>query len=1127
MENSRNNALLDDLIEIAKSIENTSGTGITAESFILAVIKVLDGTHSLKNNDSSQIALRNFVNSTNINLGETKTALENHIIQGTSKGGDEIYFKIITNFAGKKAAAQNGGVLTPEFLLKCILDEPSIRIKSLLVYGAKPFDVSEPQEPQPTTPVAPNVTRPVYTKTLSANPDKVKEVTERVKQLGATLSETVFGQEKAISVLTSGYFQGELSSLTNPKRTRPHSTFLFAGPPGVGKTFLAESFASLLGLPFKRFDMSEYCEDEAILEFSGSDKVYKHGKEGNFTSFVQKNPKCVVLFDEIEKAHITIIYQFLQMLDAGRARDNYHDIELSLKDVIMIFTTNAGKQLYEDVENGNFSDISRKVILDALQKDVNPVTSQPFFPGAICSRFASGNVVMFNHVSANNLLDIAKKEIGKHTKNFENTFGIKTEIDESVYTALLLAEGGNVDARVIRSRSESFFSQEVFELFRLAGEAGSAVGKIVIDVVLPENNEEIVSLFESSEKPNILIFAAPDTVREYALSGIKANVILVSEIEEAIKTLHKEEINFAILDFSYGLNADTKYLNIEDVYSKSKELFEYISAHCGDIPVHLLKTGARKYTEEEIVSILSSGVRGTIDLCSADFVKSINMICIGAHRQKSLLKLAKANKLVTYETAQWISEESGIAHICLVDLRLVTAINSSDSQNVMNGISKPNVRYSDVIGSEDAIKELKYFSQFLKDPQKSKKLGAKMPKGILLYGPPGTGKTMLAKAMAGENNITFIATDGNSFLKRYVGEGAEKVHEIFKTARKYAPSIIFVDEIDSIAKERMGNTGDYDASDVLTAFLTEMDGFKQDPSRPVFVLAATNFEVEPGSPKSLDQALLRRFDRRIYVDLPNRNERVAYMKLLISKNKTFAVSEEMISNLAVRSAGMSPAQLESVFEMALRNSIMSDKDTVTDEILENAFETFRSGESKQWDSAYLRRTAIHESGHALICALGGEIPSYLTIVARSNHGGYMQHGDKEGKALYTRDELCHLIRTALGGRAAEIIYYGDKDGISTGASGDLNQATSIAQSMICSYGMDSQFGMSTISASSLADGATLSEVRGVVNKLLEEELSNAIEIIKANRTKMDNLVAELIAKNRLNGNEIAEIINQD
>ena len=304
----------------------------------------------------------------------------------------------------------------------------------------------------------------------------------------------------------------------------------------------------------------------------------------------------------------------------------------------------------------------------------------------------------------------------------------------------------------------------------------------------------------------------------------------------------------------------------------------------------------------------------------------------------------------------------------------------------------------------------------------------------------------------------------------------------------------------------------------LTAFLTEMDGFGVDATKPVFVLAATNFDVTPGTPKSLDAALMRRFDRRIYIDLPERTDRVKFIRMKMEKNPALCLSDELVENIAMRSVGMSLAALDSVIELALRSAIREGSTTVTDTIFENAFETFNSGDVKKWDASQLQRVARHEAGHAFLCFHSGETPSYLTVVARANHGGYMQHADNEGKAIYTKDELLSRVRTSLGGRAAEIVYYGEVDGISTGASGDLASATSLARHIVCTYGMDKDFGLA------VSDGEMNDKVRSAVNAILEEQMVQAIKIISDNREKIDALVKALEEKNRLNGNEIEMIL---
>ena len=1146
--------LLAQLIEDARKIGNKTNPPVTAERFIVAAIDRISKDSA---GPGELGAVNELLNSSFTDLQKAREALLEYISE--DKGflvlGD-LYMKKKMQEAYSLAEKAASGEVDAPMLLKCITQDPSDAIKPFLS-GAIAVKTEQPaaalieENPQqPAVAITGSVTEsgePHKTgdkphsgepaaktnQTTKTPKSEMARLVSDVKRIRTELQQAVFGQDNAINVFATGYFQASMLSMIDKSRKRPRATFLFAGPPGVGKTFLAEKAAEALKLPFMRFDMSEYADKEANLEFCGSDRVYKNAKAGNVTGFVADHPKCVLLFDEIEKAHISVIHLFLQMLDAGRLRDNYTDREVSFMNAIIILTTNAGRQLYEESESGDFSSVSRKVIVKALQKDVNPETGVPYFPGAICSRFASGNVVMFNHIGAHNLRAIARKEIERHAGNLEKETGVQLQIDDRVYTALLFSEGSAADARTIRGRAETFFNDELYELLRLIASEKVKTGidqieKIRIGVDLRNAKAEIRELFVPAEKTKALVFASPETAALCAAEASAVDVLGAQSLQDAVDIMKTKDIDFVLLDMKCGADeASLDNLNIEDVASPARDLFKFLREQRADLPVYLIEDQASALSEEEKISFMRQGVRGVLPVAGgeASFGEKLDTIASSLHQQASMVKLARENKLISFETAQTISDSGENAEIKLFDFKVAVAVDSEDAKNVLSNVSKPNVRFEDVIGARDAKKELTYFVEYLRNPKKYMGSGVKAPKGVLLYGPPGTGKTMLAKAMACEAGVTFLAAEGNQFLKKYVGEGSEKVHELFKTARKYAPAILFIDEIDAIAKERKGgsNSG-ASGEETLTAFLTEMDGFVSDPTKPVFVLAATNFDVEPGRDKSLDPALMRRFDRRVYIDLPDKADRIRFMKMKIAKNRALNISEGQIDNLAMRSTGMSLAQLDSVFELALRSAIREGSTTVTDAIVEEAFETFNSGEVKKWDASQLERVARHEAGHAFLCWLSGETPSYLTIVARGNHGGYMQHGEQEGKAIYTKDELLARIRTSLGGRAAEIAYYGERDGISTGASGDLASATAVAQQIVCTYGMDEEFGLAVVSGAAAANGTMSMEVRASVNRILKEQMAQAIRLVSEDKDKIDSLVEELMRKNHLNGAEIEQAI---
>lgn len=958
----------------------------------------------------------------------------------------------------------------------------------------------------------------------------VNNLVSETKRIRKELRENILGQDNAINVFTTGYYKACMAPMLGKSTDKPKATFLFAGPPGVGKTLLAKEIAnSLGGIPFKAFDMSGYSDNEANLEFCGFAKSYRDSKPGNVTEFVRNNPKCVLLFDEIEKAHICIIHLFLQILDEGRVKDNFHNEDVSFKDAIIIMTTNAGKRIYES-RSGDLSGIPRKVIIKALEKDVNPNTGNPYFPSAICSRFASGNVVMFNHIDAYVLRQIAKKEIGKSADMLSKQTDIDIRISEDVYTAMLLSEGGAVDARTITARSQTFFNNELYELFSFVSSDKVKTGimdieKIRLEVDLSDEKDEIINLFVNKDRTSMLVYADEPTVNVLKNKNKDIDFIGVSSFDEAVNAIKECDVSCIFIDMKCGETGNCSGLNIADNDSTARDFFKFLGEENNDIPIYILETAKTVLSEEEKLSFMSDGVVGFIRITSngKGLKTTIGKIAQMLYQQKSLNRLARENKLVTFETSQTISKSGKEAVVRLFDLKLSVAVDSEDFENVLSSVSKPDVHFEDVIGAKDAKDELLGFVDYLKAPRKYLGTGVKAPKGVLLYGPPGTGKTMLAKAMACEADVTFLATEGNQFLKKLPGEGSEKVHELFRTARKYAPSILFIDEIETIAKERIGLGSNEEGT--LTAFLTEMDGFVNDPTRPVFVLAATNFDVEPGSAKSLDSALMRRFDRRIFIDLPDKSERKEYMSKKISGKKAFDVSDGLIENISLRSIGMSLAQIDSVIEFALRSAIRNGSTKVDDEIFEEAFETFNGGEIKKWSEEQLERVARHEAGHALVCSLAGKKPSYMTIVARGDHGGYMAHSDDEIKELYTRDELLQNIRTSLGGRAAEIVCYGKEQGVSSGAYGDLRNATIMARRMVCSLGMCDDFGLAVVGDEEISEGGELSEkVRKAVNDILDEQMKLAIKDISRNREKLDSLVSTLMVRNHLTRDEIQKAI---
>ena len=445
------------------------------------------------------------------------------------------------------------------------------------------------------------------------------------------------------------------------------------------------------------------------------------------------------------------------------------------------------------------------------------------------------------------------------------------------------------------------------------------------------------------------------------------------------------------------------------------------------------------------------------------------------------------------------------------------------------------VSFADVAGQDEAKEALMEVVDFLHQPDKYAEIGARLPKGVLLVGPPGTGKTLLAKAVAGEAKVPFFSISGSEFVEMFVGMGAAKVRDLFKQAGEKAPCIVFIDEIDAIGKKR--DTGGYGGNDereqTLNQLLAEMDGF--DSSKGVVLLAATN------RPESLDPALMRpgRFDRRVPVELPDLQGRVAILKV---HGKHVHIDGDVDWNAIARAtAGASGAELANIVNEAALRAVRQGRRTVTRADLEESVETVIAGAQRK--NAVIspqekKIVAFHEVGHALVAALQTHSApvTKITIVPRTSGAlGYTMQVDEGQHNLMSRAELTNKIATFTGGRAAEEIIFG-ADNITTGASNDIEQATKLARAMITRYGMTEQFDMVALETvqnqylggdTSLACSAeTAAQIDNQVVDTVKEAHQKALALLRDHEDQLRNLAAYLLEKETITGEEFMKLLEQ-
>ena len=439
---------------------------------------------------------------------------------------------------------------------------------------------------------------------------------------------------------------------------------------------------------------------------------------------------------------------------------------------------------------------------------------------------------------------------------------------------------------------------------------------------------------------------------------------------------------------------------------------------------------------------------------------------------------------------------------------------------------KTKIKFKDVAGLDEEKEELIEIVDFLKKPEKFSKMGAKIPKGVLLYGKPGTGKTLIAKAIAGEADVPFISMSGSEFIEMFAGLGASRVRKLFERARKLSPCIVFIDEIDAIGARRTSNSGaETENNQTLNQLLVEMDGFSSEET--IIVLAATN------RPEMLDKALLRpgRFDRQITIPVPDLKGRLEILKIHAEDKK---LSDDVnLESIAEDTAGFTGAELANILNEAAIIATINKHDEIENSDIEEAVKKVTVGLEKKtrvYSEKDKKLTAYHEAGHAVVSKY---LPTQtdvkeVSIIPRGVAGGYTMYKSDEDKYYISKTEMKEKLIALLGGRAAEKLVLDD---ISTGASNDIEVATRIAREMVTKYGMSDNLGPIDFQGKEQNDmfvfGENIGDKIGAeVKSLIDEAYNNAQKLLIEHRDKLDAIAQTLLAQEKINEQEFKEIFGE-
>lgn len=936
------------------------------------------------------------------------------------------------------------------------------------------------------------------------------------------LTARVIGQDYAVNELIRACFDAELYE-TDPGR--PQAVFLFAGPPGVGKTYLAKNAAELLERPFIVFDMSSYSVEKSDLQLIGVEAGFRNAMEGMLVSFVEDHPDAIILFDEIEKAHPDITRLFLSVLDGARLENKLLASNTDFSNTILIFTTNAGRSIYDN-NTKNLSATPTDVIIKELGKEKSS-DNQPKFPPELCSRFASQHIIMFNRIGISHMVKLITMYMDETCREAQKKLNITVEYDKRI-PLLLLMHFGNIDARVLTSQAKQFIRKEIYELSRqiLRVKDTKTIRSIRLSIDDSRISAKARKFFASAEKKEAVIAVVSEEKRFQMLKekfNDKYRLQVIGSPEK-LAGCDLNDITAVLVDPYFQMRkADDRILGLDDYDSLGLRIIKMLLQRTERPPVYLLE--GERISETDKNTLYMRGVEDTIQINKETAFENIIRIVEEHTLQKKCQALLRRRKVFDFESLQEAPDKDGTVQIRFYDIVVRDAVNPDDSDMLISIEERPNVKFKDVIGAEIAKAEMRDFVRFLENPRTYLKYTPAVPKGILLYGPPGTGKTMLARALAGETDATFISVSAAKLRS----SGEDSIERLFNTARKYSPAIIFIDEVDAIAHRRTGYaySSAYDES-LLNMLLTQMDGFEQHADAPVFVVAATNYSIEVSEDPmggGLDPAFLRRFGNKILIGQPNKEEKTAFLTNRLGRTKKkgikHRVTEAGIRNIAERTPGESIAILENILELAFRNAARK-RTLLNDEILDEAMEEYFYGEKRDTDEDRVYRTAVHEASHAYIYSLSGKKPTYLTVISRGGFGGYMQREDEENKGTVSKKECIWSIRTSLAGRVGEMVIFGDEEALNTGAGSDLKKASRIALDMLIS-GMDDRH-LFTMSYETLLKSNLMPLYIERAEEIIREEGKSCRSLIEEGKERIIALAKILVEKNHLNQTEIEEIL---
>ncbi|ORT99642.1 Cell division protein FtsH [Anaerovibrio sp. JC8] len=935
---------------------------------------------------------------------------------------------------------------------------------------------------------------------------KLAELSKNTKLLYQTLSANIKGQDEAIHYFVQGVFKGEFIPETSSQAL--NNIFLLSGPPGSGKSRLAYITADVLKREILEVNLdvnaAETFAEDLVNTVSGNKEA------GRISRFVEENPRGILLLKNIEKASPKVVSAISQIIETGRVVDKTRNKEISYGDNLIIFTTHVGAELYLNDALGSM--LPKSVILGSFAKELEESDFPLLF---FYEYFNNESIIFFKDLAVNHLLELMEQGFWDFAGEVKKEYGYDMDLDPDMLNLCLFNQCDMIDANSVLPLSRAFLKNEFYELSRhLDPKALTKIQKINFSVERPEPDSPMATLFSYKEKPQVLLVA--DQKKYQCLTeNDYIDYIFVQNLDEAVKVLSEAYLSFVVVDLMEGVeDRGFNVLSLDDEVSVGLGVFEIIRENLPTLPVYLIKHD--NITLADYFTFRQKGARGTVDLSIDSEGAQAEMLLIARDIliQKTYDALQKEDLIVKYNTAQRLSEDGKTAEVIFYDFEFENLKGPDPVDEYLEEYKEPRY-FDDIVGGTSAKEDLKYLKEYLVNPEAFVMKYHSVPGGVLLFGSADAGKVSLTRALATESEANLLMITP-SRLADLTPEGAcELIKDLFEKAVREAPSIILIEKFDLLIK-----------ACGLGAVRTIINGIKDIKScgSPVLFVGTMNWTHSTVSDENsdLDPELLHLLEHKIYVKLPDRDERIAGIKKALENKGITTIPDSIINNIADRVFGHSIADINDFIALATRMALKQQKEVDSD-ILSDALDELTFGQKHEWEEINYFATAVHEAGHAYLLWLTGEQSSFVTIVGREEYGGYTKPKVNEKISKnYNRQWYIDKIRVSLAGRAAEVVFFGEKEGINAGISGDLENATVHAVLMVNNLGMGRKL-RAYIPLETLSVSPAAVAVYEEANEIIQQEYENTLKIIKGGKKAIKALADKLVEKYQLTGPEIDEI----